>query len=128
MHDSPSHIITIPAVLHFPYQYHMQDLLTNITPNPTQFIPIFHKTSNNQCFTTYTKSPLKIMKNLRLFCLSGGFLFTNHRIAAEWVREGGTIVTPLYHFHTFHKHSEIIWAITALRSPLHIVNIRILWF
>ena len=35
-----------------------------------------------------------------------------------------TSLTPLYHFHPLHKHSDIIWAITGESSPLHTASIR----
>ena len=33
-------------------------------------------------------------------------------------------LTPLYHFHQFHRHLDICRAITAENSPLHIASIH----
>ena len=56
------------------------------------------------------------------FCLYVFFLlqtFTIHRTAGEG---RGCFLTPLYHFHPLHRHSDINQVITVGRSPLRIAS------
>ena len=57
------------------------------------------------------------------FFLSGFFsrTFAIHTTAGE----GGGYLSPLYHFHSFHRHLDINRAIAAECSPLHIAFSRI---
>ena len=69
-------------------------------------------------FDSQESTPSQIKWRLQYKILYLGFLsqkFTIHRTAGG---VGSCLLTPLYHFHLFHRHLDIIWTITEEISPL----------
>ena len=71
--------------------------------------------------------------NIKRFFFSIWFIFHNHSRTTGLQRKGeGISLTLHYHFHPLHIHLDIIPAITAKSSPLHIGSSRTrtvnLWF
>ena len=61
---------------------------------------------------------------LNFFFLSGVFFHENSRFTRQQGKGEAIPLTPLYHFHPFHRHLDISRAITAQSSPLHIGSSR----
>ena len=52
------------------------------------------------------------------------FFQEHSRFPGQQGGEEGISLIPLYHFHTFHRHLNISWAISAESSLLHIASSR----
>ena len=86
-------------------------------------------------FTASTSHQLLFMvKNLGFFRFFFYLAFLSRTFADQRTagKGEGISLTPHYHFHPFHIHLDISWAIIAESSPLHIASSRTrtgnLWF
>ena len=50
------------------------------------------------------------------------FVHTQSRFTGQQGKGKGIYFTPLYHFHTFHRHLDISHLLAAEGSPLHIAS------
>ena len=52
------------------------------------------------------------------------FFHVHSRFTGQQGKGEAIYLTPLYRFHSFHRHLNINWVITAESSPLHIASSR----
>ena len=83
-----------------------------------------HKLNVHKTFIRRPGRLLNVLCKL-IFFFHLGFIFHEHsRFTGHQGKVEGIYLTPLYHFHPLHRHLDIIRAITAERSPLHIASSR----
>ena len=72
----------------------------------------------------YIKFSLRVLNNLLLYIHIYIFLPEHSRFTGQQGKGESIYLTPLYYFHSLHRHLDISRAITAESSPVHIGNSR----
>ena len=90
--------------------------LPSLNSLPPTHIPLYNEPSGRRCVSL-------IFAHVRFFFFSMWVFFHIHsRFTGQQGKREAIYLTPLYHFHSLHRHLDISPAITGESLPLHIAS------